>query len=62
MVDLLGIRREILRNFEGRVLSGTNIFHSAMDTHSKYLGMRNVQKDHTLLKLQFLLLLYKTGS
>jgi len=62
MVGLLGIRREIPHDFAGRVLSRTNIFQSAMHTHSQYLGMQIVQKDHTIFKLQFLLLLYKNGS
>jgi len=62
MVAILGIRRVISHDFAECVLSGTSIFQSAIDEHSQYLGMQNVQKDHTLFKLQFPLLLYKTDS
>jgi len=52
----------MFHDFAGCVLSGMNIIQSAIYMHSQYLGMQSVQRDHMLFKLQFLLLLYKTGS
>jgi hypothetical protein len=40
----------------------TIIFLSVINEHTKYLGMQNVQRDHMIVRLQFLLLQYKTGS
>jgi len=42
MVDILEIRREILHDFAGYLLSGTNTFQTEIDMHSQYLGMLNV--------------------
>jgi hypothetical protein len=42
MVDILGIRREILHDFAGYFLSGTDTFQTEIDMHSQYLGMQNL--------------------
>jgi hypothetical protein len=42
MIDILGIRLEILHDFVLYILSGTNIFQNEIGMHSQYLGMQNV--------------------